>query len=302
MREKSLVVLMIIALLLTACAAQTATSPSVVTQAPFTPASSTAAPTQPLPPAVDTPAPTKSISPTPTTPLAGMPVIPPSGFEPQLGDAKLKRDQIFLDMASSQLVVIFGTPVQAQARLIGTLPDACHALRVVVTPTNTSNTLNLEVYSVVETGKMCIMVISPFTATITLGSFISGDYTVMVNGELLGKFSTAFSPQPGDEKLTRGDVDLDTINSKLITLSDLTGEKAVFLQGNLSNPCHQLRVVLDPSDAQNKVNLAVYSVYDPKSMCAMVIVPFQMIVPLGQNLTGHYTVYVNGQLLGEFDQ
>ncbi|HSB66012.1 MAG TPA: hypothetical protein VLD65_05490, partial [Anaerolineales bacterium] len=232
----------------------------------------------------------------------GASAIPPSGFEPQPGDANLKRDQIFLEMASSQLVVIFGTPVQAEAILIGTLPDPCHSLRVALTPSDASKMISLEVYSIVEPGKICVTVLSPFTATIPLGSFISGDYTVKVNGELLGNFNTAFTPQPGDEKWERGDVNLDLNLSKLITISDLTGDEAVFLVGNLSDPCHQLRVVLHPTDAQNKINLEVYSVYDPKVMCIMVIVPFQMIVPLGKDLSGHYSVYVNDQLLGEFDK
>ena len=302
MRAKSLIILSIMALLLAACAAPTATPPTVGTQAPFIPAPTTVPGTQSTPATSVTAVSPTTISPAPGTSTPPVTITPPTAFEPQPGDENLKRDQAFLDMPSSQLVVIFGVPVQAEAILIGTMPDPCHALRVVVAPPDSKNTINIDAYSVVDPNKMCATVLSPFTATIPLGSFTNGDYSVTVDGELLGSFSTAFSPQPGDAKLTRGEVNLDLNISKLVTLSDLTGQEAIFLQGNLPDPCHHLRVVLSPADSQNKINLEVYSVYDPKEMCIMVIVPFQMIVPLGTGLSGHYSVYVNSQLLGEFDK
>jgi hypothetical protein len=275
---------------------------SILADLPSNPTPTTAVTLEPVPSAADTVVPTRPVSSGPSTRSPAITAIPPSGFEPQPGDENLKHDQAFLDVPSSQLVVIFATPVHAEAILIGTLPDPCHVLRVVVTPADVKNTINLAVYSVVDPEKICAAVLSPFTAMVPLIISNDGDYTVMANGELLGKFSTVFTPQRDDDMLTRGDVNIDLNLSKLITLSDLTGQEAVFLQGNLPDPCHQMRVVLNPAGPDHRIGLDVYSVYDPKAVCIMVIVPFQLIVPLGNNLIGHYSLYVNGQLLGEFDK
>jgi len=239
--------------------------------------------------------------PAPGTPSTGG-SIPSSGFDPQAGDASLKRDQVFLDLPSSQLVVTVGEPVVVEAILKGNMPDQCHSLRVVVTPPDANKVISLEVYTVVDTRISCTTVLKPFSAGIPLGSFTSGDYTVTVNGEKLGQFATIYSPQPGDETLTRGEASLDMSLSKLVFLGTLSNEEAASLQGNLPDPCHQLRIVLTPADSEKKINLEIYSVYDPQTLCTMVIVPFQVYVPLGNNPAGHYSVYVNGQQLGEFDK
>lgn len=126
---------------------------------------------------------TPGTQPTPT-PIS----IPPSGYEPQPGDDKLTRDQVFLDLENSQVLVMESMPVQVSVILNGNLSDPCHELRVVVTPANAQNKINMEVYSVVDSSKACITVLQPFTATILLGSFPAGHYTVYANGQLVGEF------------------------------------------------------------------------------------------------------------------
>jgi hypothetical protein len=46
----------------------------------------------------------------------------------------------------------------------------------------------LRVYSVINPAETCIQVIEPFEANIMLGSFETGHYTVLVNGEMAGEF------------------------------------------------------------------------------------------------------------------
>ena len=313
MRAKSILGLLVTILWLTACASPTAVPTVVVTKAPFRPA-----PTSSTPGAYPNPGilqPTSNpypaveatlVSPTfaypePGTPAIGGAKIPPSGFEPQAGDANLKRDQASVDLANSQVVEILGEPVQAEAILIGGLAG-CQALRVVVTPPDANNIISLDVYTVVEPGSNCTTGLQPFSATIPLGSYSGGPYSVMVNGERLGEFYGSLSPQPGDEQLTRGEVTLDMDLSQLLTIPAEAGEEAVFLQGYLPTPCHQLRLGLSSPDTQNRINIEIYSVVDPQTICNMVVVPYQITVPLGQDLSGHYTVYVNGQVLGEFEK
>ncbi len=121
-------------------------------------------------------------SPTPT------PVPPQSGYEPQPGDQKLTRDQVLLDVQNSALMVGSSQPISVSVVLTGTLSDPCHQLRVVVAPPTDKREINLDVYSVFDPGMACIMVIKPFSATIPLGTFSGGHFTVFANGELIGEF------------------------------------------------------------------------------------------------------------------
>ena len=117
-----------------------------------------------------------------------VPPIPPSDYQPQPGDEKLKRDQVFVDLENSDLLIMESYPIQVSAMLNGSLSDPCHQLRVVVTPANTDNQINLEVYSVYDPGVACITVIEPFTTNVPLGFYSDGHYSVYVNGQLLGEF------------------------------------------------------------------------------------------------------------------
>ena len=94
---------------------------------------------------------------------------------------------------------------------------------------------------------------------------------------------------------------MDLENSELLIMESYPIQVSAMLNGSLSDPCHQLRVVVTPANADNQINLEVYSVYDPGVACITVIEPFSTNVPLGFYSDGHYSVYVNGQQLGEFD-
>jgi len=202
MRLKSIVTLLVLALLLAACGYPISTLPVAATetqtiQTPYPGPIISTIPALPYPePVMETPLPPSPAYPEPGTPETGIPVIPPSGYEPQPGDNNLKRDQVFLDLPSSQ----FSTPAtptsQVQVVLQGNLPDPCHHLRVVVTPPDANNVINLVVYSVVDPTTVCITVLEPFTTSIPLGSYTDGEYTVMVNGERLGEFSAGYGSAP----------------------------------------------------------------------------------------------------------
>ncbi|MFZ2098228.1 MAG: hypothetical protein WAV05_16475 [Anaerolineales bacterium] len=300
MREKSLVSLFVIALLLAACATPTSAPTAVVTENPAYPAPSSSAATAYPEPITETPMPNPAY-PEPGIPGTGTPAIPPSSYEPQPGDVNLQRDQVMLDLESSTIFIQPSDPAQVEAILNGNLSDPCHELRVVVSPPDAKKTINLEVYTLVDPSTACITVIKPFSATIPLGSYTSGEYTVLVNGEKLGTFTAGFGAQPGDDRLTRAQVTVDMENSRLFTTDTQPRLASIILQGNLPTHCHQLRIVMAPTDSENKINLDVYSVYDPQIICNDLIQPFKITFPLGSFSSGHYSVYVNGQLLGEFD-
>jgi hypothetical protein len=112
---------------------------------------------------------------------------------------------------------------------------------------------------------------------------------------------SGYEPQPGDDQLKRDQVFLDAEGSQLIYTGEPPLQVELSLTGNLSDPCHQLRVVVNPANANREIKLDVYSVYDPNQACITVLQPFNVSIPLGTYYAGHYSVYVNDDFVGEFD-
>ena len=109
-------------------------------------------------------------------------------YAPQPGDAALTRGEAFID--STDLLVMESYPVQIMLTLRGSLPTPCNQLRVVASPPNKKNRIMVDVYSVIDTGQICIQVLEPFDVNIGLGSFPTGHYTVWINGEMVGEFDS----------------------------------------------------------------------------------------------------------------
>ena len=231
-------------------------------------------------------------------PGAGYPPMP--GNDPQPGDDSYTRGRVSLDLETSQVIATLTDPSMVYVFLNGTLPGPCQVLRVVTSPPDSTNTVNIDAYSLVNPFLPCPGGPNPFSTTIYLGYYPSWDNTVRVNGEQLVETARTYAPQPGDGSLTRGEVTIDMPTTRLDTTSTQPKIMAVNLNGELSDPCHQLRIVPSPIDSEYKVNLEVYSVFDPESACASVTQPFHIIYPLGYT-TGFYSVYVNGQFVGKFE-
>jgi hypothetical protein len=113
--------------------------------------------------------------------------------------------------------------------------------------------------------------------------------------------SSGYEPLPDDNKLKRDKVFLDLANSRVLIGESPASQVSLLLSGSLSDPCHKLRVVITPANAQKEINLEAYSLFEPGKACITVIKPFSVTIPLGVYSPGHYKVYVNGELAGEFD-
>jgi hypothetical protein len=107
------------------------------------------------------------------------------------------------------------------------------------------------------------------------------------------------APKPGDDKLSRGNV---FVNEKsLLIRESYPPQISLSLKGELPTPCHELRAEIASPDLENKIMVSVYSLVDPNVACAQVIEPFEEFIDLGTFPSGHYSVWVNGELAGEFD-
>jgi hypothetical protein len=107
------------------------------------------------------------------------------------------------------------------------------------------------------------------------------------------------APQPGDGSLTRGNVFIT--EASLVIRESFPPQVSVSIKGELPTPCHQLRAEINEPDTDNKIVMDVYSVVNPDLVCIQVVEPFDESIDLGTYPSGHYTVWVNGEMIGEFD-
>jgi hypothetical protein len=110
-----------------------------------------------------------------------------------------------------------------------------------------------------------------------------------------------YAPALGDEKLTRGNASVESKDSKVILTTTSPVQVKLHLAGTLPNPCYHLRVNPAQPDAQKHIQVEVYSVTEPDKICTDVLQNFDVEISLGSFPSGHYSVYINGNLLGEFD-
>jgi hypothetical protein len=107
-----------------------------------------------------------------------------------------------------------------------------------------------------------------------------------------------YAPLPGDANLVSGNVYID--RADLLTLESYPLQFTLSVSGNLPDPCHHLRVSVSAPDSENRIDVQVYSLANPETMCIQVLEPFDVNIPLGSFPTGEYELYLNGEKVAEF--
>jgi hypothetical protein len=108
-----------------------------------------------------------------------------------------------------------------------------------------------------------------------------------------------YAPQTTDSNLTRGKVSIKEMG--VLVRESYPPQISLSLSGALPTPCHQLRLQVGEPDEEHKITVEAYSVVDPDMICTQILEPFQASLDLGTFPGGHYSVWVNGELAGEFD-
>ena len=108
-----------------------------------------------------------------------------------------------------------------------------------------------------------------------------------------------WQPSAEDKNLSQSEAFVSS--AEILTLESFPPQYTLTIKGNLPTPCHQLRVEVSEPDAQNQIQVQVYSVVDPNKMCIQVLEPFEENIPLGSLPTGQYTVTVNGEQAGQIE-
>lgn len=115
----------------------------------------------------------------------------------------------------------------------------------------------------------------------------------------LQPYPAPWQPQAADKSLQRGEAFVKY--AEVLVMESFPPQFSLHIQGSLPTPCHQLRVELAPPDDQDQIQVSVYSVTDPTTICIQVLSPFEVTVPLQGLSTGKYTVHVNGEKVGNID-
>ena len=110
-----------------------------------------------------------------------------------------------------------------------------------------------------------------------------------------------YAPSAGDENMDRGNASVQIDSSSVVLLESDPKQVKLHLVGRLPNPCNHLRVNPSQPDDQKRIQVEVYSVVKPGENCTDVLEPFVVEIPLGSFPAGHYSIYINEELLGEFD-
>jgi hypothetical protein len=83
------------------------------------------------------------------------------------------------------------------------------------------------------------------------------------------------------------------------------GSRQIFaaVSGSLPTPCNPLRTDVTEPDSAGNIFVSVYSVSDSNKVCVQVIRDFQIKVDLKMDgiPAGKYTVWVNGEKIGNFE-
>lgn len=111
-------------------------------------------------------------------------------YAPQTNDSGLEAADISVESAS--VFMAKSQPPQLLVNFQYFPPTVCHELRVEVSRPDDQNQIHLKAYAVAEKDQACILIApaEPLQANLNLGSFPSGQYTVVLNGNQIGEFDS----------------------------------------------------------------------------------------------------------------
>ena len=208
-----------------------------------------------------------------------------------------------LTIESVELLQAESWPVQIRMELAGTLPSACYSLDYEVILPGAGGVIEVEAHAKLEENSGCEQQAEPFRQGIGLGSYREGDFEVLLNGEPVGKLRLGSeSKTPGstnDGGMTRGPVFIDEV--ELVILESFPVQIELVIRGALPTPCASLEWLVEDPDDQGRIQVEAFSLQDPGIDCIQVLQEMEERLPIGSYSGGSYSVWLNGELVGEFE-
>lgn len=209
-----------------------------------------------------------------------------------------------LTIESVELVQAESWPVQIRMELAGTLPSACYRLDYAVILPGTDGVIEVEAHAKLEENTVCEQHAEPFRQAIGLGSYTEGEFQVMLNGEFISEIRLASEfKDPGSSGayagMTRGPVYID--ETELLLLESFPVQIELVIRGALPTPCASLEWLVEAPDDQGRIQVEAFSLQDPTIDCIQVLQEMEESLAIGSYSEGVYSVWLNGELVGEFE-
>ncbi len=111
---------------------------------------------------------------------------------------------------------------------------------------------------------------------------------------IVGACSTPLPPDDGSGAVGRVYIS----NTQILLLESFPVQVMVEVSGDLPSPCHELH--WSSEDDGEKISVEVYSTVELGQVCAQVLSPFTVSIPVGSFSEGGRSVTVNEVVVGEF--
>jgi hypothetical protein len=95
----------------------------------------------------------------------------------------------------------------------------------------------------------------------------------------------------------RGPAYLD--HYEVLILESFPVQLVLYVEGDLPTPCHELVWEVGAADSEGRIEVDLYSEADPDVACIQVLEEFEVRIPLGSYTSGHYAIWLNGELAAE---
>ena len=97
----------------------------------------------------------------------------------------------------------------------------------------------------------------------------------------------------------RGPVYVDSTD--LLLLESYPVQVRLQVSGTLPTPCHALKWEVRGPDSEGRVDVELFSLTSSELACIQVLEPFETSIPLGSFESGTFTVFLNGERIGEIE-
>jgi inhibitor of cysteine peptidase len=105
------------------------------------------------------------------------------------------------------------------------------------------------------------------------------------------------NPGPIVPEGERGPVYID--EAELLLMESFPVQVRLQVKGTLPTPCHALKWEVTGPDLSGRIDVTAYSLTDPDQACIQVLEEFEAGIPLGSYEEGQYSVFLNGEQVGE---
>ena len=230
--------------------------------------------------------------------LAGCGSAEPTLLPP---DPKQSKELV---IESVELLQLESWPVQLQMEVVGTLPSSCHTLDYAVILPDADGVIEVQAQAILETDSDCSQQAQSFRKGIGLGSYTEGNFQVLLNGEPVGEIQLGGGSdgQGSDDVgggMTRGPVYID--ETELVILESFPVQIEILVRGALPTPCASLEYTAEAPDDQGRIYVEAFSLQEPTLACVQVLEEIEERLPIGSYSEGSYSVWLNGELVGEFE-